>query len=147
MILGLCLGCRGLGWFRSARPAEWICPGCFDQRREPKPLRRTEFAYLRALRGHEGFTNGDLNVLYQLMVKGDETRRCERCSEKSTGVMLEGSRTMYEPLHLVSWKRLLLDGEGLGEVPDPNAPSWLCRPCAEVHKKYWDEMWSYASSY
>lgn len=47
---------------------------------------------------------------------------------------------------LNAWQRLMLDGEGLGEIPDPNVDPWLCRDCADEHKEYWDEMWSYARS-
>jgi len=42
---------------------------------------------------------------------------------------------------LVWWQRLLLDEEGLGEVSDPNVPSWLCRECAKEYHDYWDAMW------
>lgn len=97
----------------------------------------------------EGFTIADEKDLYRFMVLGDSTCKCEGqyCEAKGHGVKLESSRTAYEPSPLPSWKRLLLDDEGLGEPPDLNAPTWFCRECAEVHHEYWNDMWSYASGY
>lgn len=144
MILGLCLGCRGLGWFHGTRSEEWICPGCWSQKQQPKALSPAEYAYLRAVRRHKPtiFSTGDLNYLYSLMVRGSETKKCEGCTEKSSGVEYERSRTMYAKPQLGAWKRLLLDEEGLGEVPDPNQASWLCRSCAKDYHEYWNDMWS-----
>ncbi len=71
--------------------------------------------------------------------------KCERC-EQVTDVTEQPSYTAYERPCLPSWKRLLLDEEGLGEPPDPNRCPWLCPACAAEHQEYWAEMWSYARS-
>jgi hypothetical protein len=68
---------------------------------------------------------------------------CEQCGS-ITDITEQPSYTAYEPPRLASWKRLLLDEEGLGEPPNPNRCPWLCPECAVVHKAYWAEMWSYA---
>jgi hypothetical protein len=77
-----------------------------------------------------------------------EVPPCERCGT-TEGVDVRSSRTMYPAPRLSSWERMLLDDEGLGEPPDPNAPPWLCPECAKEHDEYWDEMWSdyYRSCY
>lgn len=65
---------------------------------------------------------------------------CENCGS-TLGVEHEGSRTAYARERLSCWQRLKLDGEGLGEQPDPNRDPWLCRDCAAEHHAYWDEQW------
>jgi len=77
----------------------------------------------------------------------DEIRHaeCERCGQV-TDVTEQPSYTAYERPRLPSWERLLLDDEGLGSAPDPNRCPWLCAVCADEHKSYWEEMWSYARS-
>jgi hypothetical protein len=68
--------------------------------------------------------------------QGDYERVCEtpRCGA-TVGVELESGRTAYHY-------------EGVPGAPeDPNRPLWLCRPCAEEHHDYWDEMWSNVPRY
>ena len=50
---------------------------------------------------------------------------------------------MYAITPLSQWERLALDNPL--DPPDPNAPSYLCRPCAKDHHEYWDEMWSHVN--
>lgn len=145
MTPGLCLGCRGVGWFpKTTRPPAWRCPGCQD-RQVVRPLTPEEFDFLRILRRHATnfASNGDLNLLYDLIVRAIPNRECEHCGIKNVAVTLVRSRTAYSKPTMSAWKRLLIDEEGLGEIPDPNQPSWLCPPCAEAYEAYWDEMWSY----
>lgn len=54
---------------------------------------------------------------------------------------------MYAWPRLTFWERLKLDGEGLGERPNPNRDLMLCRDCAADHHANWDETWKeyYAS--
>jgi hypothetical protein len=69
------------------------------------------------------------------------TQTCHHCGTHH-GVEWEPSRTAYAKPVLNWWQRLLLDGEGLGAVPDPNDPAWLCRACAKEYHEFWDEMWN-----
>ena len=57
------------------------------------------------------------------------TTDCVGCRGESgdTDVRLEPSMTQYH------W-----DGKG----ENPNAPSLLCRPCAEEYREHWTEMWT-----
>lgn len=65
---------------------------------------------------------------------------CECCGA-TEGVKYEDSRTAYDTTPIDRYDLILKMDE-----PDPNAPVELCRDCAEDHKAYWDEMWSYVYS-
>jgi hypothetical protein len=54
---------------------------------------------------------------------------CEFCGEYN-GLRLESSRTSYH------W-----DGE-FDSPKDPNRDKLLCRKCAQMHHKFWDDMWT-----
>lgn len=77
----------------------------------------------------------DLLPKYNVMARAMELQsrprkdHCSRCGS-TEGVKMEPSRTMYH------W-------EGKWDDPkNPNAERPYCRPCAEEHHAYWDDMWA-----
>ncbi len=66
---------------------------------------------------------------------------CEYCGA-TEGVQLEDSRTAYDTSRLDTATRLERIADRDDPPEDPNRPVWLCRPCAEDHHSYWDEMWA-----
>lgn len=75
-------------------------------------------------------------------VEGVMPKRPKKCVYCGTTelVFSEPSRTNYETPILSRWERLQ-QKDPLAKPKDPNASISLCRPCAEMHHDYWDELW------
>ena len=73
-----------------------------------------------------GHLRGLLHSLWRDGVDLGANRMCGRCGSRDQ-VKLESARTQYCPSET---------------DPDPNADVPLCRPCAEEHHDYWNEMWN-----
>jgi hypothetical protein len=69
---------------------------------------------------------GVLHGLWAAGLRAGAHERCQACGS-SEGVAVQKAMTRYH------W-----DGTG----SDPNADSYLCRPCAEEYVSYWEERWS-----
>ena len=65
---------------------------------------------------------------------------CSHCGS-TEGVELESSRTAYSTSPTDRFDRIRKLDE-----PDPNAPIFLCRSCAEEHHSYWNDMWAQYNS-
>lgn len=69
------------------------------------------------------------NLIDKKFKKSALTLAC-LCCHGTLDVQLENSRTQYH------W-------DGPIDAPDnPNRPVPLCRPCAQEHHEYWNDMWA-----
>lgn len=69
-----------------------------------------------------------------------EVALCPHCQTVQPLVLVR-SMTQYAPVIPTALERLLLEGEVVGEIPDPNPDLLLCDGCKDEYVRHWTEMW------